>query len=140
MVEAGKFGWALSESGFSCLALRQVSKLGSGEGKDGGYQRVVRQKIWQDGGRWADSYTVGLFSPAEKVHRSCQISWDVPWAAGGGSGMGVRDWQLLLNERDTGTGGKPGPAQSARRGAGSSGEMGWARRWMRWALWGEARV
>ena len=49
------------------------------------------------------------------------------WAAGGGSGMGMRDWQLLLSERDTGTGGKPGPAQSARRGAGWCGEKGWAR-------------
>ena len=30
--------------------------------------------------------------------------------------------------------------QSARRAAGSSGEMGWAPRAMRWALWGEGRV
>ena len=52
---------------------------------------------WQDGGRWADSHTVGLFSPAEKAHRSCQTIWDVHWATGGGSG--VRDWQLLLSER-----------------------------------------
>ena len=31
---------------------------------------------------------------------------------------------------------EPGPAQPAKRAAGSSGEMGWAPRAMRWALWG----
>ena len=35
---------------------------------------------------------------------------------------------------------EPGPAQPAKRAAGSSGEMGWAPRAMRWALWGEGRV
>ena len=33
MVESGKFGWALSESGFSCLALPQVPEWGRGRAK-----------------------------------------------------------------------------------------------------------
>ena len=35
---------------------------------------------------------------------------------------------------------EPGPAQPAKRAAGSSGKRGWAPRVMRWALWGEGRV
>ena len=34
---------------------------------------------------------------------------------------------------------EPGPAKPAKRAAGASGEMGWAPRAMRWALWGEGR-